>query len=201
MDEPNIRSALAEHLEAYGEVVSSSSRQWAAELKRRVVIFIVAAFFTLLTVVVGIFVAILASWNTPWRWWVAGGILALCIVGVLFGVIAAGRAVRTRSTPPWMVLADEIANDLRGGMDEPSPINDAAAALRLQNSREQLHGMFARRAAASGEGAAGGGAKVGLGIAGLLLMALLKRKARTMGGMGLALSLALTALRAWRGRS
>ena len=42
---------------------------------------------------------------------------------------------------------------------------------------------------------------MGLGIAGLLVMALLKRKARTMGGMGLALSLAMTALRAWRRRS
>jgi len=199
MDAPNIRMALAEHLEAYAEVVSSSSRQWAAELKRRIVVFIVAAFFTLLTVVVGIFVAILASWNTPWRWWVAGGILALCVAGILIGIIAAGRALRTRSPPPWMVLADEIANDLRGDVGEPAPIKDAAAAMRLQNSREQLQGIFARPAGTDGTGG-GGGAKVGMGIAGLLLMALLKRKTRTMGGMGLALSLALSALRAWRRR-
>jgi len=201
MDVRNIRFALAEHLEAYSEVVSSSSRQWAAELKRRIVVLIVAAFFTLLTVVVGIFVAILASWNTPWRWWVAGGILVLCVAGILIGVVAAGRALRTRSPPPWMVLADEISNDLRGDVGEPAPIKDAEAAMRLQNSREQLHGLFARRAE-SGDGVAGGrGAKLGLGIAGLLVMALLKRKARTAGGMGLALSLALTALRAWRRRS
>jgi len=201
MDASSIRLALAEHLDAYAEVVTSSSRQWAAELKRRILVFVIAAFFTLLTVVVGIFVAILASWNTPWRWWVAGGILLLCVLGILIGVIAAGRALRRRSSPPWIVLADELSNDLRGEVGEPAAIHDAAAAMRLQNSREQLHGMFARPVDSDGGGAdGGGGAKVGLGIAGLLLMALLKRKTRTMGGMGLALSLALSALRAWRRR-
>jgi len=195
MDVRNIRFALAEHLEAYSEVVSSSSKQWAAELKRRIVVLIVAAFFTLLTVVVGIFVAILASWNTPYRWWVAGGILLLGVAGVLLGILAAVRALRTRTPPPWIVLADGISSDLRGEVGEPAPISDAAAAMRLQDSRAQLQGLFARPA-----GSSGGGAKVGLGIAGLLLMALLKRKTRSMGGMGLALSLALTALRAWRRR-
>jgi hypothetical protein len=194
MDVPNIRSALAEHLEAYSEVVSSSSRQWASELKRRIVVFVVAAFFTLLTVIVGIFVAILASWNTPYRWWVAGGILVLLVAGGLFGVLAAGRALRTRSSPPWMVLADEISNDLRGDVGEPAPISDAAAAMRLQDSRVRLQGMFARPVGS------GGGAKVGLGLAGLLLMTLLKGRTRSMGGVGLALSLGLAALRAWRRR-
>jgi len=195
VDAHNIRSALAEHLEAYAEVVSSSSRQWAAELKRRLVVFIVTAFLTLLALVVGIFVAILASWNTPYRWWVAGGILLLCVAGSLFGVFAARVALRTRNSPPWLVLADEISTELRREPATAAPIKDVAAALRLQNSREQLRGMFARPV-----GSGGGGSKVGLGIVGLLLMALLKRKTRSMGGMGLALSLGLAALRAWRRR-
>lgn len=197
MDIPGIRAALAEHIDAYAEVVSSSSRQWAAELKRRIFVFIIASFFTLLAVVVAIFVAILASWNTPWRWWVAGGILLLLVAGILIAVASLRRALRTRSSPPWMVLAEEIAHDLRGEVGEPAAVKDAAVAFRLQNSREQLHAMFARPAG----GASRSGAKVGLGIAGLLLMALLKRRTRTMGGMGLALSLALAALRAWRRRS
>ena len=147
MNVPNIRSALAEHLDAYAEVVSSSSRQWAAELKRRIVAFIVAAFFTLLTVVVGIFVAILASWNTPYRWWVAGGVLVLCVAGVLFGVLAAvvrcAHAVHHRG---WC-SPTRFPMTCAAIVGEPAAINDAVAAMRLQESREQLHGnVLATRA-------------------------------------------------------
>jgi hypothetical protein len=188
--EPNIRSALAEHLGAYAEVTSSATHQWAAQLARRVAAFVVVAVLAWLALIVGIVVAILCSWNTPYRWWVAGGILLICILGVVAGLVAAARALRTRIAPPWTILADEIATDLRGQAGPPTDIGDAAATLRLQQSREQLHAQFARPVSA-------GGAKVGLGLAALIVTTLLKRRAQ-IGGLGLILPLGLAALRFWR---
>ncbi len=144
-----------------------------------------------LALIVGIVVAILCSWNTPYRWWVAGGILLVCILGVIAGLVGAARALRTRIAPPWTILADEIATDLRGLPGQPANIGDDAATLRLQQSREQLHAQFARPAGV------GGGAKVGLGIAALVVTTLLKRRAQ-IGGLGLILPLGLAALRFWR---
>jgi hypothetical protein len=194
MSEPSLRSALAEHLDAYAEVTSSASQQWSSQIGRRIVTFVIAASLALLTLVVGIFVAILASWDTPYRWWVAGGILVVCLLGIVAALISAALAVRTRVAPPWAILAEQVAIDLSGLPGEPV-VGDDAAMQRLQESREQLRGVFARP---TGSGA---GAKVGLGLAGLLLMTLIKRRTRAMGGMGLALSLALAGLRMWRRRN
>ena len=191
MSEPNIRSALAEHLSAYAEVTNSASRQWSSQLRRRILTFAIALSLALLTLVVGIFVAILASWDTPYRWWVAGGILVVCLLGIVAALISAALAMRTHAAPPWVILAEQVAIDLSGLPGEPVA-GDDAAMQRLQESREQLRGVFARP---TGSGA---GAKVGLGLAGLLLMTLIKRRTRAMGGMGLALSLALAGLRMWR---
>jgi hypothetical protein len=194
VDEPTIRSALAEHLGAYAEVTTSTSRQWASQVARRIVIFAIAASLALLTLVVGIFVAILASWNTPYRWWVAGGILIVCLLGIVAALVSAALALRTRVAPPWAILAEQLATDLSGLPGEPV-VGDDAALQRLQDSREQLQGVFARP---TGSGA---GARVGLSVAGLLLLTLIKRRTRTMGGMGLALSMALAGLRMWRRRT
>lgn len=191
MDEPSIRSALAEHLGAYAEVTTSTSRQWASQLARRIVIYVIAASLALLTLVVGIFVAILASWNTPYRWWVAGGILVVCFLGIVAALVSAALALRTRVAPPWAILAEQLATDLSGQPGEPVA-GDDAALQRLQDSREQLQGVFARP---TGSGA---GARLGLGLAGLLMLTLIKRRTRKMGGMGVALSLALAGLRMWR---
>ena len=191
MDEPSIRSALAEHLGAYAEVTTSTSRQWASQLARRIVIYVIAASLALLTLVVGIFVAILASWNTPYRWWVAGGILVVCFLGIVAALVSAALALRTRVAPPWAILAEQLATDLSGQPGEPVA-GDDAALQRLQDSREQLQGVFSRP---TGSGA---GARLGLGLAGLLMLTLIKRRTRKMGGMGVALSLALAGLRMWR---
>ncbi len=141
MSEPSIRSALAEHLDAYAEVTTSASRQWAAQLARRIVIFVIVASLALLTLVVGIFVAILASWNTPYRWWVAGGILVVCLLGIVAALVSAALALRTRVAPPWAILAEQVAIDLRGQPGEPVVVGDDAAVQRLQDSREQLQGV------------------------------------------------------------
>jgi hypothetical protein len=191
VDELSIRSALAEHLGAYAEVTTSTSRQWASQLARRIVIYVIAASLALLTLVVGIFVAILASWNTPYRWWVAGGILVVCFLGIVAALVSAALALRTRVAPPWAILAEQLATDLSGQPGEPVA-GDDAALQRLQDSREQLQGVFSRP---TGSGA---GARLGLGLAGLLMLTLIKRRTRKMGGMGVALSLALAGLRMWR---
>jgi hypothetical protein len=194
MSEPNIRSALAEHVCAYAEVTSSASRQWARQLARRILMFVIVTGLSLLALVVGIFVAILSSWNTPCRWWVVGGILVACVVGIVAGLIGAARALRTRIAPPWDILADEIATDLRGVPGQPAPIDDAAATQRMQDSRAQLRGLFARPAGT------GGAAKIGLGVAAMVVTTLLKRRSR-FGGLGVILPLGLAVLRFWRRRS
>jgi hypothetical protein len=193
MSKPTIRSALAEHLGAYAQLTTSVSGQWASHIGRRIMAFLIAASLALLALVVGIFVAILASWNTPYRWWVAGGILVACILGVFAALLGAARALRTNTAPPWEILAEQVAIDLQSLPEEPLA-GDDAAMQRLRDSREQLRSSFARPTS-------GGGAKVGLGLAGLLLMSLVKRRTRAMGGMGLALSLALAGLRMWRRRN
>jgi hypothetical protein len=198
--EPNLRSAISEHLGAYAEVATSSSRQWASQLAYRVVMFLVVGTSAFLAFVIGSFVAILVSWNTPYRWWVAGGILVLCIAGVIGGLVAASRALRTAVAPPWTILADQVATDLRGRHGEPGPEGNDPATLRLQHSRAQLREMMPGRAAGAVGGPGGGGTKIGLGIVALLLTTLFRRKARTLGGAGLALSLALAALRLFRQR-
>lgn len=114
-----IRAALAEHVGAYGDLLSASSRQWSTQLVRRVVGFAVAALFGLFALLILVFVAILASWPTPQRWWVVGGILLLFAIGVLWGLVTAQQALRNRVEPPWTVLAEELATDLRGRPDEP----------------------------------------------------------------------------------
>jgi protein-S-isoprenylcysteine O-methyltransferase Ste14 len=190
MNQPSIRSALAEHVCAYAEVTSSASRQWARQLARRIVMFAIVTSLALLALVVGIFVAILSSWNTPYRWWVVGGILVACVLGIAAGLIGAALALRTRIAPPWDILADEIATDLRGAPGQPAPIDDAAATQRLQDSREQLRGLFAPAGSA-------GAAKIGLGVAAMVLTMLLKRRSK-FGGLGVILPLGMAALRFWR---
>ena len=144
MSQPSIRSALAEHVCAYAEVTNSAARQWASQLARRIVMFFIVTCLALLALVIGIFVAILSSWNTPYRWWVVGGILVACVLGIVAGLVSAAQALRTRIAAPWNILADEIATDLGGLPEQPAPIADAVAVQRLQDSREQLRGLFAQ---------------------------------------------------------
>jgi hypothetical protein len=193
VNEPNIRSALAEHLRAYAAVTSSATHQWGMQLARRVFLFAIVAILASVTLVVGIVVAILASWNTPYRWWVAGGILVVCVLGIVAALVGAAAALRTRMVAPWSMLAGEIATDLRGQPGQLVKIDDAAAAQRLQDSREQLHGLFARPAGA------GGGARIGLSVAALILTTLLRRRAR-FSGLGVILPLGIAALKFWRSR-
>jgi hypothetical protein len=124
--EHGFRAALAEHVSGYGDLLSASSRLWSTQLARRVLGFVVAAVFGLFALVVLVFVAILASWPTPQRWWVVGGILLLLAIGIIWGLVTAQQALRNRSEPPWTVIAEELANDLRGGLREPasSPASD-----------------------------------------------------------------------------
>ena len=114
MSKHHVRDALAEHLSAYAEVATHASRQWSRQLARRVVAQVVTAFFALLTLLVVLFVAILASWPTPYRWWVAGAILLLCVVGIVASLVVAHRTRSHRVEPPWSILAEEVATDLRG---------------------------------------------------------------------------------------
>jgi len=118
MSEPNIRAALAEHLCAYAQLATAASRQWTAQLVRRVLVLVVAALLAWLTLLVVVFVAILASWSTPWRWWVIGALLFLCVGSVVTGLLVARRMLRTRVAAPWTILAEEVAIDLRGPEDE-----------------------------------------------------------------------------------
>jgi hypothetical protein len=118
--EHGFRAALAEHLSAYGDMLSASSRLWGTQLVRRVMGFAVAATFGLFALLILVFVAILASWPTPQRWWVVGGILLLFAVGIVWGLVTAQQALRNRTDPPWTVLAEELATDLRGGLHEPA---------------------------------------------------------------------------------
>jgi len=113
----HVRDALAGHLSAYAEVATLASREWSRQLARRVVAQVIAAFFALLTLLVVLFIAILASWPTPYRWWVAGAILVLCVGGIVAGLIVAQRTRSHRVEPPWSILAEEVAADLRGHRD------------------------------------------------------------------------------------
>lgn len=194
MSEPNLRSAISDHINAYAEVATSASRQWASQLAQRVVMFLIVGTCAFLAFVIGSFVAILVSWNTPYRWWVAGGILLLCVAGVVGGLVAASRTLRAGIAPPWTILAEQVGADLRGSPGQAAPIGDDMAAQRLQDSRAQLQGMMPGR---GGGGALAGGTKIGLGIAAMLLTTLLRRKSRSMGA-GLALSLGLAGLRLFR---
>jgi membrane protein YdbS with pleckstrin-like domain len=119
MGEPSIRAVLAEHLGAYAQLATAASRQWSAQLVRRVLALVVAAFLAWLTLLVVVFVAILASWSTPWRWWVIGGLLFLCVGSVVTGLLVARSLLRNRVAAPWTILAEEVATDLRGPEDEP----------------------------------------------------------------------------------
>ncbi|MEO8308153.1 MAG: hypothetical protein ABI616_08935 [Pseudomonadota bacterium] len=193
MEQSSIRAALAEHISAYGEVTTSAMHQWSTQLGRRIAAFVAVAILVWLTLIIGIFVAILATWNTPYRWWVAGGILAVCVLGIMVAMVGAARALHTRIAAPWIILADELATDLSGQPGVPPPIDDDAAAQRLQQSREQLQAAFARPMSS------GGGAKVGLGLAAMVLTTVLKRRSQ-FGGLGLILPLGLAALRFWRRR-
>ena len=129
MSESGFRASLAEHVSAYGDLLSASSRQWSSQHVRRVLGLVVAAVFGLFALLILVFVAILASWPTPQRWWVVGGILLLFAIGILWGLVTAQQALRNRAEPPWTVLAEELATDLRGGPREPPPVG----------ARDELH--------------------------------------------------------------
>jgi membrane protein YdbS with pleckstrin-like domain len=130
MSESNIRAALAEHLGAYAQLATAASRQWTAQLVRRVLALVIAAFLTWLTLLVVVFVAILASWSTPWRWWVIWGLLFLCIGSVVTGLLVARRLLRSRVAAPWTILAEEVATDLRGY--GAKPLADAEDTSHVQ---------------------------------------------------------------------
>ena len=120
MREHGFRAALAEHVSGYADLLSASSRLWSTQQLRRALGFMVAAVFGLFALLILVFIAILASWPTPQRWWVVGGILLLLAIGIIWGLVTAQQALRNRSEPPWTVLAEELANDLRGGSREPA---------------------------------------------------------------------------------
>jgi hypothetical protein len=109
----DLRTALAEHLDAYSDLLSASSRQWGAHFARRAVGAIVAAILAMLLLIVVVFVVLLLSWPTPWRWWVVGGVVALLCGGVAWGVAAAKGALNPPAAP-WQLLVEELATDLRG---------------------------------------------------------------------------------------
>jgi hypothetical protein len=123
---PSIRSALAEHLRAYAQVATCASREWTAQIVRRVVAQVIAALFAFVTLLLVLFVAILGTWQTPYRWWVVGGILLLCIGGVLFGLITAQSVRRDGIEPPWTILANEVSNDLHGFRESDDGNSDDA---------------------------------------------------------------------------
>jgi uncharacterized membrane protein YqjE len=116
-----IRAALAEHVAAYGEVMSAAVRLWSEQLVRRALGFAVAAAFALFALFIIVLVAIAAAWPTPWRWWVVGGILLLLAIGVVWGLVMAQQALRDKPAPPWGVLAEELAADLRGESSQDEP--------------------------------------------------------------------------------
>ncbi len=114
MSEQGIRTALAEHLEAYADLTSAAARLWGAQFMRRAMGLVIALFLALLLLVVGVFVALLASWPTPWRWWVAGGLMGLLAIGVVCGIVVARGASGRKVVTPWAVLVEELGTDLRG---------------------------------------------------------------------------------------
>ena len=95
---PDLRAAFAEHLDAYSNLLSVSSREWGAQVARRAVGAIVAAILAMLLLVVVIFVALLLSWPTTGDggWWV---VWWLGWRRVTWGVVVARAAVRAVITP------------------------------------------------------------------------------------------------------
>jgi hypothetical protein len=114
MSEGRIRPALAEHLEAYGQLLSAATHRWSGQLVRRVLGLVVAAICGLFALLIAAFIAILAGWPTPWRWWVVAGVALPFVAGILWGIVVSNRAARESPDPPWEVLAQELAIDLRG---------------------------------------------------------------------------------------
>jgi uncharacterized membrane protein YqjE len=114
VSEHGLRTALAEHLDAYADLLSASSRMWGAQFARRALAFVVAAVLALLLLIVIVFIVLLVSWPTPYRWWVVGGVVALLTGGVVWGLVVARGALRQPVPAPWTLLAEELSTDLRG---------------------------------------------------------------------------------------
>ena len=68
MSDGGIRPALAEHLEAYGQLLTAATHSWSRQLLRRIAGLVVAAVCALFALLIAAFIAVLAGWPTPWRW-------------------------------------------------------------------------------------------------------------------------------------
>jgi len=127
MSAGGIRPALAEHLEAYGQLLTAATQRWSVHLVRRVLAMVAIAVCGLFALLIAAFVAILAGWPTPWRWWVVAGVALPFVAGILWGIVVTNQAARANPAPPWTVLAEELAIDLRGGAADPDPDEYGAA--------------------------------------------------------------------------
>ncbi|MCU0759947.1 MAG: hypothetical protein MUF07_12230 [Steroidobacteraceae bacterium] len=89
--------AVIRHVEAYGQLAAAAAREMRDIGRRRAMLAVVGLVLSMALVILAGGTAIAAGWDTPWRWWVAAGVLAGLAIAT-FGCLSAAFAAMPRST-------------------------------------------------------------------------------------------------------
>ena len=88
--------ALLSHLEAYAEVAGEDAREAATLVARKLAAILVAAVAAFLALVMLCVWLIALAWDTAWRNWVAGGLVAVFVV---LAAVLAWPVLRSKHGP------------------------------------------------------------------------------------------------------
>lgn len=102
-------SAFVRHVESYGQLAAAAARDLRDIGRRRAMLAAAGLVLAIALVTLAGATAIAAGWNTAWRWWVAGGVLAAFALAT-FACLSAAMAAMPGSTH-LQALRDEWQKD------------------------------------------------------------------------------------------
>jgi MFS family permease len=122
--------AVIRHVEAYGQLAAAAARDMRDIGRRRAMLAVVGMVLSIALVILAGATAIAAGWDTPWRWWVAAGVLAALAIAT-FVCLSGAFAAMPRSTH-MQALKDEWQKDKAWlstrDRERPLPVNGSLTA-------------------------------------------------------------------------
>lgn len=123
--------AFLRHVEAYGRLAGAALRDTGGVVRRRAALLVVGLVLAIAFVTLAAATAIAAAWGSPYRWWVAAGILGA--IAIAAGMCLARGAADLPRSSHLQALRDEWQKDKDWlGRERGARASDASASLPRQ---------------------------------------------------------------------
>jgi uncharacterized membrane protein YqjE len=137
--------AFLRHVEAYGQLAGAALHDSALLVKARATLVVIGLVLAIGFVVLAGATLIATGWGSPYRWWVAGGVLGVIALGAAICLARATAAVPR--SPHLQALRDEWQKDKDWlGRDRIAGGAESGAAMRLQGVPRSNDGSRSARA-------------------------------------------------------